>query len=150
MLDWTSYNFAISGACTVRDAIPNHCHDGVIEDEIPKAQALNLKPDLVTLTVGANDIGFSDCVEPLLRRRSDGPCSGQQFRDNLANLATHLDTVLGTLRTMYPRTPIVVTRYFDMFPEVPLGQVGSPCFNALTGMSFVAASRRSETRPLAR
>ncbi|WP_244282695.1 GDSL-type esterase/lipase family protein [Micromonospora chersina] len=122
-LGWSSYNFAISGACAATSGkggvwgTPSECTKSIIADQIPAAAAMNLKPSLVTVTVGANDIRFADCIQQVLGLASSSPCSGKTFDDHLQALKLNLGMALAKIRDLYGSdVPIVVTRYFSPMP----------------------------------
>jgi hypothetical protein len=85
---------------------------------------MNLRPDLVTITVGANDIRFADCLtqvlgvdKTLMTTAGGSPCSGQTFPDHLKALNSNLSFALARIRDMYgPTVPIAVTGYFIPTP----------------------------------
>ncbi|HEX8093477.1 GDSL-type esterase/lipase family protein [Jatrophihabitans sp.] len=122
-LGWSSYNFAISGACAATSGkggvwgTPSECTKSVITDEIPVAAAMNLTPNLVTVTVGANDIRFGDCIQQVLGFASSSPCTGKPFADHLQALKLNLGMALAKIRDLYgSNVPIAVTRYFSPMP----------------------------------
>ena len=122
-LGWQSHNFAISGACAATSGkggvwgTPAECTKSVAIDQIPLAASMNLRPDLVTLTVGANDIRFSSCVIGVLGFDDASPCTGKVFDDHLKALKLNLGGTLAKIRDLYgPDVPIVVTRYFSPVP----------------------------------
>jgi lysophospholipase L1-like esterase len=122
-LGWKSYNFAISGACVATSGTgavagtPAECQKSIVNDQLPVARGMNLAPDLVTVTVGANDIRFSSCVEEVLGLTGTARCSGTVLNTRLQALKLNLGMALAQIRDLYgPDVPIAVTRYFSPVP----------------------------------
>jgi hypothetical protein len=92
----------------------------VLDDQLPEITAA---PDLVTLTVGANDIQFGECFAARFGL-DDDPCAGAPFRRNLDDLARDLGAVLDELRTDYPAARVFVSGYYDPLPARPADLCG--------------------------
>ena len=86
----------------------------------PQLDALTADTDLVTLSIGGNDIGYGD-----LARCAAGPPAGEApCRDRLsgevdsalAALPPALDAVHASIHARSPRARVVVTRYLPLLP----------------------------------
>jgi lysophospholipase L1-like esterase len=114
-------NFAISGACAATSAegapgTPDSCLWSVLRDELPGLWLDS--PEVVLVTVGANDIGFVDCLIAFYKADVAGdPCRGDEFERRLSAFRLNLDAVLGEIeRTLRPGR-VAVTLYYNFFPE---------------------------------
>ncbi|MBC7306309.1 MAG: SGNH/GDSL hydrolase family protein [Dietzia sp.] len=89
----------------------------------PQFDALTADTDLVTLSIGGNDIGFGDIVGCVVRapRVADGaPCRerlDEVTSDALAGLPDRLDAVYAGIRERSPDATIVTTAYLPLVPE---------------------------------
>ena len=100
-----------------------------IPPQMPVVRALNLAPSTVTVTVGANDVGYGAVIDACIREQGsgpEGPCAQEAPRvvpaletlyANLVRLFGEIDALPGTQR-------ILVTGYYDPFPEEDLTNVG--------------------------
>lgn len=157
-LGWTSLNFAISGACAATAATgdsrtPSSCsadpatgrpEKSILATQIPAALAYQsvqgpIDPDLITVTIGANDIQFSACFQALLfevvGKGASDPCNDAALKRSLAALKINLGLVLGQLRDLFPDAEIAVTRYFNMLPPSVDNNPASAC----SAMSYLYA-----------
>lgn len=95
-----------------------------IPETPPQFDALTAETDLVTLSIGGNDIGFGDIVGCVMRtaRVADGaPCRERLdgvTSDALAGLAGRLDDVYAGIRERSPDARIVTTAYLPLVPEL--------------------------------
>lgn len=95
-----------------------------IPETPPLFDALTAETDLVTLSIGGNDIGFGDIVGCVMRtaRVADGaPCRERLdgvTSDGLAGLAGRLDDVYAGIRERSPDARIVTTAYLPLVPEL--------------------------------
>lgn len=135
---YTPQDHAISGACVGRAGDTNSpfpidartakgCPSDNVNDEVRRLVASGARPDVITLTVGANDIRFSDCfrfIAGMPTESGDDPCSGQQFSTDLAAYKVNLANLLRYLKENYPAARIIVTKYFD---PLPFFADGTPC-----------------------
>ncbi len=121
-----AFDFAVSGATSAT----------VLSKELPQAerylaQHRNVKPRLVTLTVGANDIDFVGCLESmgfgLVGGDAPDPCSGSTFDAHLAALRTNIAAFVARVHTDFPGVRVAITQYFDMFPTAVTAQKSSVC-----------------------
>jgi lysophospholipase L1-like esterase len=142
-LAYTGYDHAISGACAAtnpkveksdkrdgeneehKDAgspsTPDTCKTSVLSDELPK---VTVKPDLITLTVGANDIQFDKCFEALVLETlglatDPNPCQGETFDSRLKALSDNLSLLFTRLKENHPGVPIYVMEYYNPLPPPP-------------------------------
>ncbi|MEA3201636.1 MAG: hypothetical protein QOE90_3064 [Thermoplasmata archaeon] len=141
---------AISGACAAKVANgdsrtdPN-CNKNILGDELT---VLPWTPTDVVITVGANDIDFSDCLVAYIKNSGNDPCQ-TRLTDNTAALQANLRTVLQQVKAVGPVRPnIVVTKYYNPFP--PALAAGEDV-NHVCDLWFPAAMARdhSVTDPLA-
>ena len=132
-LGGTSYNFSITGACASAgtgaapgtDSSECRVSKSIMTQQIPAARKLGpATADVVTITVGADDIHFSDCFRALVftlggppSTGEPDPCAAPQLTTHLQALATNLATVLSTVKTMYPTAKIAVTGYGNVIPQ---------------------------------
>jgi lysophospholipase L1-like esterase len=108
----TVEQLATPGACAVRSGAT--CTGSVLHDQLPRADS-RARPDVVTLTVGANDIGFAQCFAALFGLDAE-PCEGARYERALSTLAADLDTLLAALARRFPDARVVLTSYFDPLP----------------------------------
>ena len=88
------------------------------------AELAGSNPDVVTLTIGGNDLGFKSILERCLvpgdrcdrHYTSGGP---DRLEISLANLEARLPAVYGTIRGAAPRARLVVAGYPRLFPLDP-------------------------------
>ena len=89
-------------------------------------------PSQITVTVGANDIDFADCLKAVLTKAdfsmtsSGDPCNPTSLTQDLTAFKQSLTTDLQTLSSKYPGVPIQVMDYYNPFPQPPT-PTGSPC-----------------------
>ena len=96
-----------------------------------------LSPKLITVTVGANDIDFADCLLSAIKKGdvflqgATDPCSPAILTPDTKGpdaqhpgLRENLTNDLETLRAKYPSAPIDVMQYYNMFPPAP--STGAP------------------------
>ena len=103
--------------------------------QIPAARKLGpAAADVVTITVGADDIHFSDCFRALVftlggppRAGEPDPCAQAQLATHLQALSANLGTVLSTVKAMYPTARIAVTGYGNVIPQFVDSKPGSLC-----------------------
>jgi lysophospholipase L1-like esterase len=142
-LSGTSYNFSITGACASAgkaaapgtDASECKVSKSIMTQQIPAARKLGpATADVVTVTVGADDIHFSDCFRALVftlggppPAGEPDPCAQAQLTTHLQALSTNLGTVLSTVKTMYPTAKIAVTGYGNVIPQFVDSKPGSLC-----------------------
>jgi len=124
-LGYGSLNEAVEGECA---AAENGCPDPsqAVDWQIKQVPA-SYQPSLITLTVGANDIDFADCLQSIivggdlsLTSKSD-PCTPKNLRKSLGIFETNLKSDLTTLKDKYPGVPIMVMDYYNPFPQAPTG-----------------------------
>ena len=127
-------NIACSGATIERGII------GVqkVGDDIEKSQLKQLKelpePELITITIGANDIGWVESVARCITATCGSEAETQTVADSIANVQTNLSKVFGELSSMYSsdaKPKIVATNYYQVILE------SEPECPALTGVSDI-------------
>ncbi|MFJ1808591.1 MULTISPECIES: SGNH/GDSL hydrolase family protein [unclassified Streptomyces] len=92
----------------------------------PQVNALTKDTDLVTVTLGGNDLGFSDvlttCVLAGLSTREGTPCrdellrSGKNLDADFAKLSTRVPDMLTDIKQRSPQARVVVVGYPNLFP----------------------------------
>jgi lysophospholipase L1-like esterase len=92
----------------------------------PQVNALTKDTDLVTVTLGGNDLGFSDvlttCVLAGLSTREGTPCrdqllgSGKNLDADFAKLSTRVPDMLADIKRRSPQARVVVVGYPNLFP----------------------------------
>jgi lysophospholipase L1-like esterase len=142
-LGGSSYNFSITGACASagKAAAPgtdsSECKvsKSIMTQQIPAARKLGpASADVVTITVGADDIHFSDCFRALVftlggpsSAGEPDPCAQAQLATHLQALSVNLGAVLSTVKAMYPTAKIAVTGYGNVIPQFVDSKAGSLC-----------------------
>jgi lysophospholipase L1-like esterase len=139
LLNADVYNLAISGACSATAGATSpgigkahthtaeSCTKSVLNTQLPQLFELGVTPDVITLTVGGNDIQFAKCFEAVLGLSDDNPCEGQTFSDHLAALRTNLRQALDLLRQRYPNADILITTQFNPLPGDAINSDATPC-----------------------
>ena len=99
-------------------------------------QSVTAETDVVTVTIGGNDIGFAS----LIYQCTLAECSSalDSTRSQLASRLTGLDTVYGAIRTQAPAARVVVLGYPRMFSS-------SSCFGTLG----ISSTERTKANQLA-
>lgn len=93
-----------------------------IAETPPQFEALTPDTDLVTLSIGGNDIGFGAMVECIVRTPRDatgGPCRDSlelTVTDALDGLGDRLDAVYAGIRERSPDARVVTTAYLPLVP----------------------------------
>ncbi|WP_254398438.1 SGNH/GDSL hydrolase family protein [Streptomyces sp. AC558_RSS880] len=89
----------------------------------PQVDALTQDTDLVTVTLGGNDLGFSDvlttCVLAGLTTREGTPCRDKAVKDvdaGFARLNTRLPDMITDIKRRSPKAHVVVVGYPNPFP----------------------------------
>jgi lysophospholipase L1-like esterase len=89
----------------------------------PQFSALTPETDLVTLTIGGNDIGFGEivltCGKLSVSDPTGAPCQrqyGTTLPGRIATAASTVDDVLDGIRARAPRATIVVVGYLRILP----------------------------------
>lgn len=104
----------------------------VLNQQVPWAGWL--KPDIVTLTVGADDIDFKDCYQAEMRSAPD-PCMGPDLQGELTTLENHLTQIFTTIKNSDSHIrEIFVTHYYNPFPSLgftPCTMMASPALYSL-------------------
>jgi lysophospholipase L1-like esterase len=98
------------GACVVVDG--RGCATNNVFDQL---RDVGSAPDVVTITVGANDIGFAYCFAGLFGVGSD-TCSGASYANALTSFGERLGALVRTLRARWPAATVLVSRYYDPLP----------------------------------
>ncbi|MFE6104356.1 SGNH/GDSL hydrolase family protein [Streptomyces laurentii] len=98
----------------------------------PQLDAVNRRTDLVTLTIGGNDIGFSTVLGTCARLSASDPAGApcrahltgsgtDQVTESIAATAPKVAEVIRGIHRRAPHAKIVVVGYPDLFPEDGVG-----------------------------
>jgi lysophospholipase L1-like esterase len=89
----------------------------------PQANSLSADTTLVTLTIGGNDIGFTEiiatCMSRAAKDRNGNPCQnhyGDQLRQRIEKLSPRIGAVLQDIKRRSPRARVVVVGYPSLLP----------------------------------
>jgi lysophospholipase L1-like esterase len=134
-LGWEGFDFAIVGACAASPDSPgaspdtqDACVHSILADQLPRmAEVLERPPTVITMTVGANDLRWVDCLLPLLSPAPlpFDPCPDDAIGRRLAALQHNLSVVLEQVAAQYPDARIVLTEYYHPLPGPPTEADGS-------------------------
>ena len=90
----------------------------------PQLNSLSTETQLVTLTIGGNDIGFSDLAQDCVSVLPFGsPCrdrytrGGDQISARIAATAPQVNAVLDEIRVRSPLAKVLVVNYSAIFPH---------------------------------
>jgi lysophospholipase L1-like esterase len=119
-----------SGATTVHMTAPQVTAAGT---NPPQLDSVTNKTDVVTLTIGGNDIGFSSIIVSCISPTPVGtPCrdryvtpAGDELRQRIAATAPKIDAVLDGIENRAHHARIVVVGYPDILPSS-----GPGCYSA--------------------
>lgn len=112
-LGWSVDNFAISGACTAT-SLPKCYLRPSLGSELATAISLDLHPNLVTLSVGDDDIDFGRCFRSLISITKFVACS--DTTSQLATIKSAITSLLEKIGDAYPGVPIALTLVYDPLP----------------------------------
>jgi len=89
-------------------------------------------PRLITMTVGADDIGFASCMTDLLESglQPNNPCAGSNLDTSLNSLRTNLKLDLGLIHLYYPNVPVILTGYYNPLGDQTLLPADCPLVTA--------------------
>jgi lysophospholipase L1-like esterase len=134
-------NYAVEGRCAAADLGCSDPSDPV-DWQIQQVPA-NYQPNLITLTVGANDINFRGCLidiivfgDALLKSNTD-PCSASNLTRDLNAFKPALKADLTKLKSKYPGVPIMVMDYYNPFPPAPAANHPACSFNLLPTLTYL-------------
>lgn len=100
---------------------PANCHDYIFQG--PQLRALSGETDLVTISIGGNDVGFGDVARCLaLRDNFNPPCKGRFTGDDdpmkkIKTLDASLTKVYEGILAAAPNATVVVVTYPQIVPE---------------------------------
>lgn len=138
----TDYNFSQSGACASNGVATNtklpNCQNTIgrtgrpntVEDELSQARPYSLHPNLITLTVGADDLNFAECIKDTIGFPSSGSTCADSSAD-LSDITANATNVLKEINAQYPGVPVLLTRYYFPLPtSFPVNNSNSVCGSA--------------------
>ncbi|QNN49207.1 SGNH/GDSL hydrolase family protein [Phycicoccus endophyticus] len=121
-----------SGAETVDLDNPNHSND----DEAPQLDALSEDTSLVTMSIGGNDLGFSDVLTDCVlngERGVPGIATCQEtwdttLDDRIEDLRPKLVELYGRIRDQAPNARVVIMGYPRLFNDPPSEELNNMLF----------------------
>ncbi|BAS10691.1 lipase 1 [Arthrobacter sp. Hiyo4] len=120
---------------------------GAVAGTVPASVA---GAEVITITVGANDVGTTGILLACLPAPTSLECGGAlaaaQAKLTEGSLATSLLTMVGAIRSQAPNAKIVLTGYPRLFaPDHPFALVANPMVDGLNGViAGVAAGTESQ------
>ncbi len=116
---------------------------GTLDNSAAPASSVfrNARPDIVSLTLGADDVGFSDivkkCYIPNTRcgTKSDTTALAAKFKLQQANLATVISELNKESADLNIRPIVVVTDYYDPFPDVGTNCIDTQAVKKIIGIT---------------
>ncbi|MEV0637749.1 SGNH/GDSL hydrolase family protein [Streptomyces sp. NPDC050619] len=98
----------------------------------PQVEALTRRTDVVTVTVGGKDLGFSNnpatCAKPAATDPTGNPCQAfftgdgtDQPAEQINNITSNISSSLQEIRRRAPRAKVVVVGHPDLFPDNGVG-----------------------------
>lgn len=100
---------------------------GAVPSQLSQLRELGRPPLLVTLTVGANDVGWSGVLATCFLSACDTDANTEQFTRRLDAAARSVDEVLTAVDEVAPEQ-VAVTGYYD-----PLGALARPVYGLTAG-----------------
>ncbi|MFJ6086930.1 SGNH/GDSL hydrolase family protein [Streptomyces sp. NPDC092369] len=127
--NWRLTDVSCSGATTTALAGPQGAQS-------PQLDALSEDTDVVTLTIGGNDLGFSNnlatCASLTSQDPAGHPCQTfftsdgtDRLEQRVNDIAPKITAALDSVRERSPHAKVVVVGYPDLFPEDGVGCTGS-------------------------
>ncbi|MFD3309083.1 SGNH/GDSL hydrolase family protein [Streptomyces sp. NPDC058694] len=127
--NWQLTDVSCSGATTTALAGPQG-------SQPPQLDALGADTDVVTLTIGGNDIGFSrnlaTCAGLTSKDPTGNPCQAfftsggtDQLEQRVNDTAPKIAAALDAVRQRAPHAKVLVVGYPDLFPDDGVGCTGS-------------------------
>jgi lysophospholipase L1-like esterase len=115
-------SLACSGAVT-RQVTHDDRSRKEVERRISQVGRISSKPDVVTITIGGNDVGFTDVLQHCVfdadcTRRYRKP-AGDVLDREIAALAERLPGVYAAIRRAAPDARLIVVGYPRLFPDTP-------------------------------
>jgi lysophospholipase L1-like esterase len=127
--NWQLTDVSCSGATTTALAGPQG-------SQAPQLDALGADTDVVTLTIGGNDLGFSSnlatCAGLAAKDPTGNPCQTfftsdgtDRLEQRVNDIAPKIAAALDAVRQRAPRARVLVVGYPDLFPDNGVGCTGS-------------------------
>jgi lysophospholipase L1-like esterase len=121
-LDVPYQNYAVAGACAASSE-SRTCSKRSVDWQILQVPR-TFVPAIITITVGADDIHFSDCYKAVFDPRNpdisfhapDDPCNPTTLSKNLAAFQSALGSDIQTLHARYPAAQVLIMDYYNPFP----------------------------------
>lgn len=160
LLDADVYNLAISGACsatagatspgigTAHRNTAESCTKSVLNTQLPQLLELGVQPDIITLTVGGNDIQFAECFKAVAGLGDDKLCKGRTFSNRLAALRANVGKALAFLRQRYPDASILITSQYNPLPGDAILSGPGHC-DLMPGLYVIDRLRKGKYKQLA-
>jgi lysophospholipase L1-like esterase len=126
-------DYASAGACTQSVQVEPQCSTPTavpVEQQIIDASNAGIRPTVVTLTVGANDLNFQVClqnyIEAAVGTPGVQPCSPALINTYLADLTRGLSLDLVSIHQNFQNARILVTGNYNPFPA-PVSSYADTC-----------------------
>ncbi|CAD6189709.1 unnamed protein product [Caenorhabditis auriculariae] len=127
-----------SGASVDRGILGGTSSDGQLEVVEKMAKERGSPPDVLLMTLGGNDIGFTDVVNSL--HNGDSPMRGGPIDMRFFYTAHQLDLVAAKINAIGIQK-VVVVPYYDVTRN-DRGEVDASCFDNISTASMVLTEKR--------
>lgn len=116
-LNYSLQNLACSGATVTKGLAGRQDVNGAkFDSQID--QIGSSKPKLVTITVGANDVGWTGFIAKCFLLTCGSSADTQEAATNIASFSRQFDAALASLKSKIPTdAQVVVTGYYRIFPN---------------------------------
>jgi lysophospholipase L1-like esterase len=122
-----SLDASCSGASTEDMTAPQEVDPG--PDNPPQLDRLDDRTQVVTVSIGGNDIGYADIIRTCATAdRTGTPCQDEyvdggndEISDRIADTAPKVDDVLEGIRSRAPDARVFVVNYLSLLPETGSG-----------------------------
>ncbi len=108
---------ACSGATTQQGLIgPQIVNRASVVAQV-KAATSGEKPQLITMTIGANDAHWTDYIKKCYTAVCGSAADTAGVQSGITQATTHLQTALQTIKNTYPTAPplVIITGYYKLF-----------------------------------
>jgi len=112
-------NIACSGAASSTGILSSqNVNNLAVNPQLNQLFAAPKRPMLVTLTIGANDIGWSKTISKCYTATCGDLADTSAIADKIVTLGTNLNSILGKIQTNYSSDipHVIVTNYYQVFP----------------------------------
>jgi lysophospholipase L1-like esterase len=117
-MDWVVTDFlACNGARTDELILNGHSHNGEKERNRSQISRITDHPDIITLTIGGNDLGFADVVTDCARGNCATDAEAAKIAAKLDRLKQKLPRVYAAVREAAPGARLIVIDYPRLLPQ---------------------------------